>query len=576
MTTKSFKLSDFIRVRSRFGRSVNLERDFYSSAPVDGYIFTSTAATALHRLTESLTDTDGSRAWTLTGPYGSGKSTFALFTAKILSAAKNGEREAARSLLKAEAPALWHELFDHRRVTALGGRGFCPVLISGSREPIDQCLLRGLRQAIRYFWSDKPSQLLNEVDALIKATQSGEAVPGRSIVAVFERVAEKVCSSRNPGHGLLVVVDELGKLLDYAAAHPERSDIFVLQELAEASRRSSSHPILFITILHQSFDRYLEKLGRSRKEEWMKVQGRFEDIAFHEPIEEVLRILARAIERYGSRHSIDVLKRHGRESARKAKELKILPAWANSEEVTSLLEDCAPLHPTVSLMLGHLFRQFGQNERSLFTFLSSHEPHGFQEFLASSEWDEQCMPSLRIDNLYDYIITTIGRGLHGQASGKKWAEIDSALHRLADATEAEVKLIKTIGLMNAIGDIGSLKPSKELLRFAVTDQKTKLKDVDRALKKLESRSIIIYRRYRDAYSLWEGSDVDIEARLAEARRSLETDERLAEALTRHFKPRPLVARRHSFQTGTLRYFDVRYVDLRGFDEAVATIKKGSA
>ena len=28
---------------------------------------------------------------------------------------------------------------------------------------------------------------------------------------------------------------------------------------------------------------------------------------------------------------------------------------------------------------------------------------------------------------------------------------------------------------------------------------------------LEQRSIIIYRRYNDAYALWEGSDIDIEA-----------------------------------------------------------------
>jgi hypothetical protein len=39
-----------------------------------------------------------------------------------------------------------------------------------------------------------------------------------------------------------------------------------------------------------------------------------------------------------------------------------------------------PLHPLTGLVLGLLFRQLAQNERSLFAFLSSSEPFGFQDF----------------------------------------------------------------------------------------------------------------------------------------------------------------------------------------------------
>ena len=66
-------------------------------------------------------------------------------------------------------------------------------------------------------------------------------------------------------------------------------------------------------------------------------------------------------------------------------------------------------------------------------------------------------------------------------------------------------------------------------------------------------------------SLWAGSDIDIEARLREARAHLDPNLRLPTALSALMQPRPLIARRHLFVTGTLRCFAVRYTDLEGFD-----------
>lgn len=94
------KLSDVVKVESRFGRSVNLERDFYGQAALDGFILTTTGRTALHRFAESLNNAVAVRAWTLTGPFGSGKSAFALFLAKVLGFESSADVRTARELLK--------------------------------------------------------------------------------------------------------------------------------------------------------------------------------------------------------------------------------------------------------------------------------------------------------------------------------------------------------------------------------------------------------------------------------------------------------------------------------------------
>jgi len=70
-----------------------------------------------------------------------------------------------------------------------------------------------------------------------------------------------------------------------------------------------------------------------------------------------------------------------------------------------------------------------------------------------------------------------------------------------------------------------------------------------------------------SYALWEGSDVDIDDRLQAARQSVERDQDIAAFLMREMPPQPLIARRHYFQTGTLRYFDASYYSGRSAFQA---------
>jgi hypothetical protein len=60
------------------------------------------------------------------------------------------------------------------------------------------------------------------------------------------------------------------------------------------------------------------------------------------------------------------------------------------------------VHPLTALVLGPLFRQLAQNERSLFAFLASSEPFGFQEFLHQQVWAKPSCETYRLDRLYDY------------------------------------------------------------------------------------------------------------------------------------------------------------------------------
>ena len=287
-------LSDLFHVKGRFQRSVHLERDFYTENALDGYILTVTAREMLSRVVATLEDQATSKAWSLTGPYGSGKSAFALFSAKLLGDRDASTTQQALALLKRGDTPLY-ERFISTNGNGQFPSGFCHVLISGERAPLPTTLLHGLARGLKNFGIPPSSSLQRKIRKHLKTEANGTPLQASEITALFESATRTI--KRNGGHGLLLVIDELGKFLEYAAQHPAQGDVFVLQTLAEFATRSDQTPLILLTILHQAFEQYANKLAKSQQEEWAKIQGRFEDVAFVEPTEQVLRLVGSAIEK---------------------------------------------------------------------------------------------------------------------------------------------------------------------------------------------------------------------------------------------------------------------------------------
>ena len=552
-------LSDLFHVKGRFRRSVHLERDFYTDENLlEGYVVTVTAREMLERVVSALENNQSSKAWSVTGPYGSGKSAFALFTANLLGNPDSSTTKQALALLKQGDTLLHQRLTNIQRNGKLSSSGFCPVLISGERAPISVALLRGLQRGLISFngLSEKKSPL-PKIKTLLKASEEGNLPNSNEIIKLFKSAMHQI--EEDGGTGLLLVIDEFGKFLEYVSQYPAQSDIHVLQELAEFAERSGKTPLFLVTILHQAFEMYGQRTTKLQREEWAKIQERFENVPFIEPTEQLLRLIGKALEK-----SSEITYKNNLNTVIK---LGLKLHQLDDSKFIQLLDSCLPLHPIVALLIGPLFRRFAQNERSLFAFLNSNEPYGLQDFLSNQHYEDDRLPMYRLANLYDYFSITQGNKLYTSGTGKKWAEIESAINRLPDPSEITVKLIKTIGLLSIAGEaINGLKASKKLLHYALNDNsETFTEEFHSALTKLEKHSIIIYRRYNDTFAIWEGSDIDIEARLREAETQVDRKVALATNLSRYMSARPLVATQHLFETGTLRYFTIRYTDLANFN-----------
>ena len=557
--TQDSRLDAFVAVRGRYQKSVHLERDAGTDSALAGYVVTPLVRSVLARFASGLDSAARQRAWSVTGPYGTGKSSMAVLWAGLVGDPEDPRTEHARSVLEQadrELATRIDELLPQQG-------GFVTVLATGERSGLDVVLLGALARTVERFWSGrgaKPS-LVARVGAALQRAEKSHHVSVREVVELFEEAARKIAESTVPGEGLVVILDEAGKCLEYAAHEPARGDVQLLQELAEAANRSGDHPILFITILHQAVERYAHRLGATQRNEWAKVQGRFEDVAFQEDSDQLLKLVGAALE-----HPKAAPPAVSKDYAKLVGQVATLAANGDARREARLRDDLLsvfPLHPVAALVLGPLFRtRLAQNERSLFSFLCSGEPLGFRAHLRQvldPRAPRQALYSL--DQLYDYVVAALGPQLFG-IEGRRWAEVDTALRRIPrEAEQFDARVLKAIGLLSIVGDLAGVRPSPNVLEAALSDGTAEgAKRVQQSLEGLARSSAIVYRKYRDSFQIWEGSDLNLDDLVRAAGDQTDTRADLARRLTALVPPRPVVARRHLFQTGTLRYFEVRYVE----------------
>src|SRR5438309_2943515 len=114
-------LTAFVRVRARYRRAMNLERDAVRGDALAGYLVTPVVRRALTRVISGLEAGATERAWSLTGPYGSGKTAFAVFLTSLLGKDSPATRN-ARRVLGENDPSL---------LRALRKGAFVPVVLTG-------------------------------------------------------------------------------------------------------------------------------------------------------------------------------------------------------------------------------------------------------------------------------------------------------------------------------------------------------------------------------------------------------------------------------------------------------------
>ncbi len=192
-----------------------------------------------------------------------------------------------------------------------------------------------------------------------------------------------------------------------------------------------------------------------------------------------------------------------------------------------------PLHPVTLIAFPFVFRRFAQNERSLFSYLSSLEPYGFQEYIKTHALTGNKPPWIRLGDLFDYFTRSMGAGFYRHPHALRWMEAADILERKDSLSPLQRDVVKTVGILNALGEFCHLKATKDVVSLAVSDTLKPNAELHAALTSHINASIITFRKFNKTYRIWEGRDVDIEERIAAINAFLKT---VCEEREDHYPP----------------------------------------
>lgn len=529
---KPLALSDIVQISRQYQRSIRVDADIGRADALSGYICHTTAASVVDGMCKQLADTN-QRCFTWTGPFGGGKSLLAVALASALHPDR-GLRGKAREALRLDSKPAFDKAFPVRKgwmlVPAVGRRG----------------------------------SVVTELHALLRRAQ-GRNVDGRSKPTSQSLIAELIDEAKNRPHdGVLVIIDEMGKFLE-ASALGSGDDVYFFQELAEAAARAEGR-LVVVGVLHQSFAQYSARLGIDTRDDWAKVQGRYVDLPFVAASDEVVELIGRAIEATERPPWMGNASKTIAEAVRSRRP-------AVGQNFAKALEACWPLHPAMAALLGPISkRQFGQNERSTFGFLSSVEPHGFRSYLNSTLKNDASW--YRPSDYWDYLRSNLEPAILASADGHRWSQAVEAVER-AEAKTGDallVSLIKNIAVIDLFRNGSGLAADSAVVGTLFYDKTPE--ELDTALRKLSSLKVALFKSYTAAWSVFEGSDFDIDAAIAQALAASPGIDyaRLAQLMGLH----PVVAKRHYHETGSMRWMELSLCSIEQAEKIAANFqpKKG--
>lgn len=504
-------LAQKVQVSERFQRSIRIDSDIGDESVISSFICPQSSVEVLLGMARGHLQA-GEAAFTWTGPYGSGKSSLVVALNALLGKEPRLRSRAMKSIGEKHAETVL------KGFSVTGKKGWTFVPVVGRKADVTEALIQSLK----------------------KNTHTRKKIESDNLLeAISELADEEDC-------GLFIVIDEMGKFLEASAEG--NCDVYIFQQLAELAVRSKGK-IVVLGILHQAFAEYARRLSRDVRDEWSKIQGRFIDLPINVAGEELIELIGRAI----------------KSNAKPEKTTKFaqltaqhIATWRPVHEngLASALSNCWPLHPVAASLLGPISRRrFGQNQRSVFGFLNSAEPFGFQEYLQRTQLGHGCLYSPA--RLWDYLRANLEPSIMASPDGHKWSMAVEALSRTEAFSKDNktIDVLKTIAIIDLFQDRSGLVPDRDLLHICIDELSAK--ELDAVLKDLDSKSIIRFKKHKKSYSLFEGSDFDIEAAVGNAfdqEPVLDFDR-----IRRAARFQPVVAKKHYHHTGALRWCDVDLV-----------------
>jgi energy-coupling factor transporter ATP-binding protein EcfA2 len=528
-------MSSMIDISQKYKSSTRLDNDAFNYKDfIDSFILHGTALNVLDTISRDFTKSE-QRCFTITGPYGTGKSTIALFLTQLLSDKKSVRNYANAKLTSSTEEKDFQSRFNIKK-------GWKVVKhVCGLNVP-SATITCSILQALEHEFNEQDIFQLNDDECL-------------SLIATTLDKGVKA-------DGVIILLDEMGKALDYQSR--ENKDLYFFQNLADVIQKSKI-PAILIGFLHQAFSEYSKAMNASAQKDWAKVQGRYRDMGYIPSIDESLILIGDSIAKTNQVEKKLVQVNDSLISS-------VLSYFPSQTDRKLPLLNSLPLDPIVSLLLGPISkRSFSQNERSLFGFLASNEKMGFKQFIEHNYPSELNVESKNLalfhpELLWDYLQYNLNHIILASSDSKVWLEGQDAIYRAEQkGSDLHCLITKTIALLTLFGFQHQLFAKRNFLISYFSSRGFTEHDVTLAVKELEEWTVIIYRQKHDALFVFQGSDIDINQLISvtieEIKDGVDWTSQISQANN-------ILATAHYHKTGTMRWAQTKIIGKHNFSEIV--------
>lgn len=594
-----------IDVAKGFQTSINIAYDLYSDEKISGFIPTMSSLDVIEDVLLSTSPTSFPRARILIGAYGRGKSHIILVLMSLLFKKDITLFQTLLSKMEATNP----HLYEFTKNYIESDQKLLPVIVRGSSASLTQSFLNALQQTLNeeelndimpetHFqaaintinnWQEQYSdtftrfiELLGEpVDAYLLSLQqydvgayekflklypdltSGSTFNpflGFDIVELYENITEKI---KIKGYsGVYIIYDEFSKYLESSIANATISDIKLLQDFAEKCDRSGPRQMHLMLICHKDIANYIDaELPKEKVDGWRGVSGRFKHINLHNNFSQMYEIIGAVIKKdpsFWNKFCKDNKARFS-ELGKRFAARRLLDA--TDEESLDIVMACYPLHPISTFMLPRISEKVAQNERTLFTFLSSDDKFTLSAFLENAESE---FSMLTPDYIYDYFEPLLRKEPYTSETHKLYKITANVLQKV-DERSLGAKIVKTIALIYIVEQYERLAPVYDVIVDVFRDQVDDVKEISDTLEELIEKDCIVYLKRSNNYlKLKESSGTDIPGEIVAYVEKNKATLRTKDILNHSAFDSYMYPTRYNDEYEIIRYFDFEFIDSSEF------------
>lgn len=604
------KLSKHIKVLDNFQYAINIGYDLYSDDKIKNYIPTASAIDIIEEIMLSTSDSSSDRARIFTGPYGKGKSHLALVLLALLCRDEEDLYSNILSVICQTRPELCEYIKNYHKQC----KKMLPVVIQGSGMGIRQAFLYGLKNALNeaelvdfmpetYFesaiktinnWSDNypetyrafkksincsindfveelstfNNKYYNKFIEIYPSLTSGSEfnpILGLDIVTLYKDVVSKI--SEYGYNGIFVVFDEFSKQLEGNMNRISGDEIKALQDFAEYCNRSQSRQIHVLLISHKNMLNYANDLSKADIDAWKAVSNRFKPIELNTTMIQTYDLMSKVMD-YDDVWKKEFIVKFNSEFNSSISYWKNESIFfdLNQEDFNNICYNCYPLSPITAYILPKISEEIAQNERTLFTFLSSNnQKNTLLKFLDKTSAESYNL--ITPDVVFDYFESLFKSEAYDKPSHKYWKLATTAIEKLDKNNSLEIKIIKTIALIYIIDRFDILPPNSEIITKIYNYGKTKRPKIIKALTNLAQQGIVIDVENKNHLKIAEQSGINISELIENKTEKIKNTINIESILNDFVSNKVIYPNAYNDENGVIRYFDLRFITSKKIVEA---------